>query len=190
MLTVLHFIFCILTCLCGLFVSFSNNAISSVVFLILVFCNASILLFMFNVDFLGLIFIIIYVGAVAVLFLFIIMMLPIKRKEKNLKFFSLVVISLFILIFFFLVNYSDSIFNSNFIYTYSYFFFDNLTNINSLGQVLFNYFIPCFLIAGIILLIALIGSIVLTLKFEYAKKSQISFRQLSRSNDFLSFFKI
>jgi hypothetical protein len=68
---------------------------------------------------------------------------------------------------------------------YSSFFFDNLTAINSLGQVLYGPYIICFLIAGIILLVSLIGSITLTLKFEHSQKSQLSFRQLSKSNNLL-----
>ena len=59
--------------------------------------------------------------------------------------------------------------------------FDALYNIDSLGQFLYNYFLSCFLIAGIILLVALVGAIVLTLNFNSSRKNQLISRQLSRS---------
>jgi len=59
--------------------------------------------------------------------------------------------------------------------------FDALHNIDSLGQFLYNYFLSCFLIAGIILLVALIGAIILTLNFNSSRKNQLISRQLSRS---------
>jgi NADH:ubiquinone oxidoreductase subunit 6 (subunit J) len=68
------------------------------------------------------------------------------------------------------------------------FILDNLSNIDVLGQTLFNDFFFCFLIAGFILLIALIGAIVLTLRFDNSQKKEFAFRQLSRSNNLLSFF--
>ena len=67
--------------------------------------------------------------------------------------------------------------------------FDKLNNIDVIGQVLYNYFISCFLLAGLVLLIALIGAIVLTLRFNSVKKSQLVSRQLSRTDNFLTFFK-
>ena len=79
---ILHFFLCSLLILSGFWVSVSLNPIESVLFLILAFCNTAAILFIFNVEFLGLLFIIIYVGAVAVLFLFIIMMLNIKNQEN------------------------------------------------------------------------------------------------------------
>ena len=66
---------------------------------------------------------------------------------------------------------------------------DNINNIDVLGQVLFDYYLICFLLAGILLLIALVGCIVLTLKFNKVEESQNVNRQLSRSENFLSFFK-
>jgi NADH-quinone oxidoreductase subunit J len=61
----------------------SVNPVESVLFLILSFCNAAAILFLFNAEFLGLIFMIIYVGAIAVLFLFVIMMLNIKNQKNK-----------------------------------------------------------------------------------------------------------
>ena len=67
----------------SIFVISSKNPIDSILFLILVFLNAAAFLIMFKADFLGLIFVIIYVGAITVLFLFIVMMLDIKKGDKN-----------------------------------------------------------------------------------------------------------
>jgi hypothetical protein len=66
---------------------------------------------------------------------------------------------------------------------------DDLNNIDVMGQFLFNYYFVCFLLAGLILLIALIGSIVLTLRFNHSEEGQLVNRQLSRTDNFLSFFK-
>lgn len=176
----------------------SVNPVESVLFLILSFCNAAAILFLFNAEFLGLIFMIIYVGAIAVLFLFVIMMLNIKNqknKDENRSYtFWFICFSAFnflvTLIFFSIkkVFFRDESFlfdqNSN-----VFLLVDNLNNIDVMGQVLFNYFLICFLLAGIILLIALVGSIVLTLRFNNSEEGQLVNRQLSRTDNFLSFFK-
>jgi NADH:ubiquinone oxidoreductase subunit 6 (subunit J) len=62
-------------------------------------------------------------------------------------------------------------------------------NVDIFGQFLYNYYSSCFLIAGIILLLALIGAIVLTLHYKSKRKNEIVSRQLSRTNVFLSFFE-
>ena len=198
---ILHFFLCSLLILSGLWVSVSLNPIESVLFLILAFCNTAAILFIFNVEFLGLLFIIIYVGAVAVLFLFIIMMLNIKNQDNlvlNVSYLKSIYdkIKIFIFIFFitalflFLQNtFQQDIFlffDKNFDFVS---IFDKLNNIDVIGQVLYNYFIVCFLLAGLVLLIALIGAIVLTLRFNSVKKSQLVSRQLSRTDNFLTFFK-
>ena len=75
-------ILCLLLFFSGLMVAFSTNPVESVLFLILAFFNAGAILISFNAEFLGLIFIIVYVGAIAVLFLFVIMMLNVKIHEN------------------------------------------------------------------------------------------------------------
>ena len=195
----LHFVLCLLLFLSGLMVAFSTNPVESVLFLILTFCIAGATLIMFNAEFLGLIFIIVYVGAIAVLFLFVIMMLNVKIHENIFyklfnKNFSGAIIALFVLYLISLVLfvYLKSIFYS----TGSLvegdvsvgFLIDNLNNIDVLGQILYNYYIICFLLAGLILLVALVGAIILTLRFNNVQKSQLTHRQLSRTDNFLSFF--
>lgn len=181
------------------------NPVESVLFLILAFCNAAAILFIFHAEFLGLIFIIIYVGAIAVLFLFVIMMLNVKNQDNDGDFaFALALkgdsFRSFFFIFFFIcltagiAHLTFSILDADMSYFYSQhtnpvLMIDNLNNIDIMGQVLFNYFLICFLLAGIILLIALIGSIVLTLRFNRIEKSQLVNRQLARSDNFLAFYK-
>ena len=193
-----HLFLCVLLFSSCFFVCISESSIQSVLFLILSFCNASMILFLFNVEFLGLLFIIIYVGAIAVLFLFIIMMLNIKFNiYKNeiynyKKIYFLILFILFMFCLFQLTSYLSNIYFKNSLDLINQkeilFIVDNLNNIDILGQALYNNFIICFLLAGLILLVALIGSVVLTLKFDTTKKHQISLRQLSRSDKFLSFF--
>ena len=189
----------------SLFVLTSDNPIHSILFLILVFCNASAILFLFGLEFLALAFVMIYVGAIAVLFLFVVMML--NLKAFNLKtfvpynffvyitaVFSWTALYLSIESYFFGLDdpFNDDYFKlgesalPQFGYAQN---FDGMNNIDVLGQVLFNYFTPCFLVAGLLLLVAMVSAIVLTLDFCSNRKSELCHRQLSRSDNFLSFLK-
>jgi NADH-quinone oxidoreductase subunit J len=179
--------------LCSLFlqfstsVSLSSNPVHSVIYLILTFCITAFISFFFNLEFFGLIFVIIYVGAVAVLFLFIIMMLDIKENFlTKFSLFNLILINFLVLFFETLAKlfFFEVFSNKNFLAT-SILFFDTSFNMDILGQCLYNFFLICFLISGLILFVALLGSIVLTLNFNISKKSQKYFRQLSRSDRFL-----
>jgi NADH-quinone oxidoreductase subunit J len=188
---VFHFALGFTLILNGFSVFISLNPIHSVLFLILTFCNAAVILFLFGLDFLALIFIMIYVGAIAILFLFIIMMLNIKNESTTGRdfipfiFFSILSFTLQLLFILEKIFYDGNI-------ETEYFNFqiiaDNLNNIEILGQVLFNCFLICFLLAGFILLVAMIGAIVLTLNFSSKRKNELSTRQLSRSNNFLVFY--
>jgi len=87
-------------------VIFSRNPIQSVLFLILVFIVTICFFFLLGAEFLSLVFLIIYVGAIAVLFLFVVMMLNIKTLELNESFLKYLPISLFIILIFLLeINY-------------------------------------------------------------------------------------
>jgi len=136
----------------------------------------------FNIDFLGLIFIVIYVGAIAILFLFIIMMINIKIEFVDRQ---LVNNAIIILGTFFFVQIFSKL---NQLFDYGQIrlleiqtIFDSFSNLDSLGQYLFTDFLSCFLIAGIILLIGIIGAVSLTLNYSSGRKNQLVFRQLSRS---------
>lgn len=181
---------------CGFLVAFSRSSVDSVLFLILTFCNAAAILFLFNAEFLGLLFIIIYVGAIAVLFLFVVMMLNIKNKEGGAKFLRassilniIIIYITIVLIFLFLSKLVSSELSSLSPSLNSFnFFLDSLYNIDILGQSLYNYFICCFLVAGLILLVALVGAVVLVFGFKNFKHGQIVERQLSRCADFITFY--
>jgi len=95
-----------------------------------------------------------------------------------------------VLLFFSFFNNTYSDVNFLDFSTNTFYFIDTLNNIDVLGQVLYNYFVVCFLLAGFILLISLIGSIVLTINFAGTKKTQQVLRQLSRSETFLSLIKM
>lgn len=191
---ILHSFLSFLLILSGLFVFISENPVHSVLFLILTFCNASAILFLFNAEFLALIFIIIYVGAIAVLFLFVVMMLNVKIfSTLNSFYIPFILLGSFILLTQLFLIIEKAFFGfGNLSETGIYSFqnlVDNITNIDALGQGLYNYFVPCFLLAGIVLLVAMIGAIVLTLNFRSHRKNELVYRQLSRSENFLSFFK-
>lgn len=215
---ILHTLLCIFLVICGFLVVISASPVESMISLILMFCISGVILFIFNSEFLGLTFVIIYVGAIAVLFLFIIMMLNIKKTFSSIENNK----GLFILggscLVLFYANLVKNGLNPYFSVSDSYnvtvggeegFFkqnltsldsqylatelnqitYDSLNNITVLGQSLFNYYSLCFLLAGLVLLVALVGSVVLTVNFSTTKKNQLTYRQLSRSDLFLSHFK-
>lgn len=187
----LHFLIIILLICCSFFVIFSDNPVHSVLFLILCFCDVSLILFLFNVEFLSILFLIIYVGAIAVLFLFVVMMLNVKSGFNAIFIYKpLIILSTIILVTQIFLNignfFYDASINKTMYSNYSV-FLDSLTNIDIFGQALFNNFLICFLIAGLILLVAMIGAIVLTFVFKSEKKNELFFKQLSRSDNSLSF---
>lgn len=170
-------------------VAFSANPVNSIIFLISTFVSTALILFLFGIDFLSLIFIIVYVGAIAVLFLFVIMMVAIKTKEENLfGIDSLTLILKRIYIYFFLfaallVVFENVYSNEDYFLNLedsTFILLDNLDGIVVFGQALFNSFAYHFLLAGLILLVALIGAILLTHEFRSAS------RQLSNSAQLLS----
>jgi len=145
-------------------------------------------------EFIALIFIIIYVGAIAVLFLFVVMMLDIKTQsitKDSLKYFPF---GFFLGVLFlgeilliiskaFQINPYSSSFLAN-IYSNWFDKLDAFTELEAFGQLLYTYYIVQFLVAGIILLLAVIGAVVLTLNTTTTKKTvktQIIFKQLSRT---------
>jgi len=169
------------------------------IFNLSIFFNAGAILVSFNAEFLGLIFIIVYVGAIAVLFLFVIMMLNVKIHENIFQRLFVENKSRFVFLsfLFYLSATILYIFIKSIVGTKEYFvnfgsnifgFVDSLNNIDVLGQVLYNYYLVSFLLSGLILLVALIGAIVLTLRFNNVHKSQLVSRQLARRDNFLSFF--
>lgn len=172
---------------------FSQNSIYSVLFLVLSFVSSSSILFLLECEYISLIFIIVYVGAIAVLFLFVVMMLDIKTVQLakySLKYFPfgsfigllfLFEILLIIPTTFTKVNLYATSFLSNFDLDW----FNRIecfTEVASMGHLLYNDFIIQFLLAGNILLLATIGPVMLTfVRSTKTTKNQVTFKQLSRS---------
>lgn len=191
-MTLLHSYICVITIFSGLMVSFSKQPMNSIVFLLITFCNAFILLCYFNIEFLGLLFILVYVGAIAILFLFVIMMLNLKLRSNNILSFNsvgkiLLIVAFIYMFCFLIVFFLDGLFaqSEHFYYYYdtnSFFHLESFNNIDIIGQTLFNYFSACFLVAGLILLVALVGSIVLTFNFNL-RGNQLLTKQLSRNRN-------
>ena len=171
----------------SLMVIVSRNTVYSVFFLILVFVTISILFIMIGAEFLGMIMLIVYVGAVAVLFLFVVMMLNISEQSKK-KFSrkgivnNISVGSIIGLIIFFelLVVIGGWKYKGNFITLSEISSNQNLTNTHELGNILYTDYIHLFQISGIILLISMIGAITLTFSKRKNIKRQSYFKQIQR----------
>ena len=114
--------FNIILILSSIFVFLSENPVHSVLFLVITFLSSASICFCFGADFLGLIFIIIYVGAIAVLFVFVIMMLNIKRLNKSFKSFYFLYIFFFLFFLQVYLGFSKCFSNFSF-YQFDFFFF-------------------------------------------------------------------
>ena len=184
---------------CGCYVIFSKNPVQSVLFLVIVFCLAAQILVLLKIDFLAMVLIIVYVGAIAVLFLFVVMMLNIRIVELNGILNRYVPIGMLIggLIFFeilFSIYYSTvSVENLETIeYVRWASIFNNHSNVVSLGLVLYTFFSPLVIISSLILLLAIIGSIVLTLdqsSNQFFSKRQFISDQVDKPVNDINFWK-
>ena len=185
--TIFFYVFSLIAIISAIMVTVSKNTVHSVFFLILDFISISCLFIMIGAEFLGIIMLIVYVGAVAVLFLFVVMMLNVAQ-QKNQWLLSEdssghIPIGLIIsaLIFFELIiviggwKYKPDLFNSDNLQISS-----ELSNTHSLGQILYTDYIHVFQISGMILLIAMIGAIVLTFRQREGVKKQSYIKQISR----------
>lgn len=181
----------------ALIVIYSRNPIHSVIFLILVFCRASALLILLGVEFLAMIFLVVYVGAIAVLFLFVVIILQIKLSEIEDELFQYLPIGAFIGMFFllerFVVLNQDFIPLLRFENSVDYLDWsskiDDFTNLHALGQTLYTHYLLYFLLAGIVLLVAIIAAIGLTINVQQESKRQLIFQQLSRKVGNAIFFR-
>jgi len=181
----LYFCLFILIISSACMVIYTKNPVYSIFFLIIVFCLCACLLILLNVEFLGIIFLVIYVGAIAVLFLFVIMMLNIRLVELEQLYIRYIPIGLiFVSMLFCIVSYI--MYNMGFFEDYTWGLFLWLQEYNAdmnliiLGVILYTYYMIEFIIAGIILLVAMIGTIVITLNHKKNVKRQELFKQLSR----------
>ena len=185
--SIFFYTFSFIAIISSIMVILSKNTVHSVFFLILDFISISCLFIMIGAEFLGMIMLIVYVGAVAVLFLFVVMMLNVAQNNTelinaNFKY-SYLPISLVVglVIFFELVvviggwKYKPEIHSME-----SINLDQNVTNTHLIGNVLYTDYIHLFQLSGMILLVAMIGAIVLTFKKKSGIKRQSYIEQISR----------
>ena len=174
----------------------ARNPVHSVLFLILAFFNSAGLFIMLGAEFIALILVIVYVGAVAVLFLFVVMMLDVSFKDLRKGAMQYVPIGLLIgavlltelvLVFGawqFVPNYVDNL-------AAPLTAFENTQNTESLGQILYTDYFLAFQLAGLILFVAMIGAIVLTLRTRPGvKKQSVAEQQHRKVEDVLEMRKV
>ena len=183
---IFFYIFSVIAVVSAIMVTASKNTVHSVFFLILDFISISCLFIMIGAEFLGMIMLIVYVGAVAVLFLFVVMMLNVAQQKnqwfiaKNSSGHIPVGLLISAIIFFELIiviggwKYKPDLFETTNLIT------NEISNTHSLGQVLYTDYIHIFQISGMILLIAMIGAIVLTFRQREGVKTQSYIKQISR----------
>jgi len=195
----LFYLFATLALLSAFCTVTSKNPIHSVLFLVFVFFNTAGLLILLGVEFLAMLFLIVYVGAVAVLFLFVMMMLNVKISESTSAIYRYLPIGLFLSILFLFeiylivegdLNSIDVVEFSKLDYSVlqNEFLVNTLwvdsvispTNVDVIGSVLFTYYSYFFIMASFILLVAMIGAIALTLHRRSDVRRQDIYKQLQR----------
>ena len=184
------YFFSTITVFSAIMVIVSKNTVYSVFFLILVFISISILFIMIGAEFLGMIMLIVYVGAVAVLFLFVVMMLNIteqltKRSSReglinNISIGSIVGAIIFLEL---LVVVGGWKYKGTFVPLSATNLNLDISNTHALGNILYTDYIHLFQISGMILLIAMIGAITLTYTRREGIKRQSYLNQIQREKD-------
>ena len=178
-------------------VVYCKNPIYSILFLVLSFFNVSGLLFLMQIDFLPISFIVIYVGAIAVLFIFVVMLLNIKYTElKNqdmsyMPFLLLFTFMIFLEIVVFFGQFKNTLslttYHANVLSEYylntsgvlsSYSSIFKLTNIESVGLALFVGNPFSFVLSGLVLLVSMFGSIALSINKSFSHKTQTVYLQV------------
>ena len=182
--SILFFIFSFLILASALLVITSKNPVNSVIFLIFSFFNAAGIFLIAGAEFLALIMLIVYVGAVAVLFLFVVMMLDLNFEELNKKtnfvktgiITAGILIAEMIVLFVYYPEEQSFIINKNNK-------LNSLTNTEIIGSKIYTEHFYHFQIAGLILLVAMIGAIVLTLRHRDNVRRQDISSQVSRDQE-------
>ena len=184
---IFFYLFSFIAIISAIMVTVARNTVHSVFFLILDFISISCLFIIIGAEFLGMIMLIVYVGAVAVLFLFIVMMLNVAQQKNqwfaSSKSSSHIPVGLLVslIIFFELIiviggwKYKPDLLNST-----SIIISTTTTNTHALGNVLYTDYIHLFQLSGMILLVAMIGAIVLTFRQREGLKRQSYIKQISR----------
>ena len=184
---IFFYIFSFIAIVSAIMVTASKNTVHSVFFLILDFISISCLFIMIGAEFLGMIMLIVYVGAVAVLFLFVVMMLNVAQ-QKNQWFSSTqsskhipIGLIISVVIFFELIiviggwRFKPNLLNSSTLKIDT-----TISNTHAIGNILYTDYIHLFQLSGMILLVAMIGAIMLTFRKRLGVKKQSYFNQISR----------
>ena len=185
--SIFFYTFSLIAIFSAIMVVASKNTVHSVFFLILDFISISCLFIMIGAEFLGMIMLIVYVGAVAVLFLFVVMMLNVAQ-QKNQWFESTsdnthipIGLLISVVIFFELVIViSGWKYKPDLLSSMSVEINQNITNTHAIGNILYTDYIHLFQLSGMILLVAMIGAIVLTYRKRSGIKRQSYLSQISR----------
>lgn len=190
---VLLFFFSISILFNASFIVIGINSVYSIFLLVFLFALSTGFLLLLESEFMALLFVIIYIGAISVLFLFVILMLDLKNQNSFKKFYDYIFSSINLLVLIFLFGFFAIIFDSftknyyinNFLFNFNtnwFYKIECMTDLNALGQILYTHYVVEFLILGMILLLAVIGAVSLT--FNGNKKNSIyiqkTFRQVSR----------
>jgi NADH-quinone oxidoreductase subunit J len=162
----------------------AKNPVHSVLFLILAFVNAAGLFVLLGAEFLAMILIVVYVGAVAVLFLFVVMMLDVDFAQLRQGFLNYLPIGALIGLIFavelvlvvFSWAFAPDVSSAVAVPTP-----DAITNTEALGRILYTRYIYFFQAAGLVLLVAMIGAIVLTLRHKANIRRQSVAQQVART---------
>lgn len=190
--TLVFYLFSLILVFSSFMVITLKNPIHSVLFLIFAFFNSAALFILLGAEFIAMLMVIVYVGAVAVLFLFVVMMLDIEIEKVKSSFVrylweGLLVLSVLFaeLIFAFNVSLKSDVFkHASLDKAYT-------NNTESLGMVIYTDYIYPFQMSGLILLVAIIGSITLTLRVRSdVKKQDISKQVFCTKEDSVEIVKV
>lgn len=189
-------IICILCLLINtVLVCYSKNSVHSVLFLIGAFINSVFILFIFQIEFMSLIFLFIYIGAIAVLFLFIIMMLPNKYEYIPIQDKILLLVAIICSFYTLFIYKNTSIKNliliniNEFENLFKPLHLDNANDAVFFSLTLYNYNAILILIAGLILLVSMLGAILLTVELKTIYKAKKNTNSLSRSTKTIILYK-
>ena len=185
--TIFFYIFSLIAIVSAIMVIASKNTVHSVFFLILDFISISCLFIMIGAEFLGMIMLIVYVGAVAVLFLFVVMMLNVAQQNDVLfqtptRYSHLPIGLIISLVIFFelIIVVGGWKYKPDLLSVSSINIDQNITNTHLIGNILYTEYIHLFQLSGMILLVAMIGAIVLTFEKRSGIKRQSYIEQISR----------
>ena len=184
---IFFYIFSFIAIVSAIMVTVSKNTVHSVFFLILDFISISCLFIMIGAEFLGMIMLIIYVGAVAVLFLFVVMMLNVAQQKnqwfsarESSKHIPVGLIISTIIFFELIIVIGGWKYKPDLVSSMSLNIDSSISNTHAIGYVLYTDYIHIFQLSGMILLVAMIGAIVLTFRKRSGVKKQSYFSQISR----------